>query len=195
MLRVARPDQSFWRADNCHQTRKANRSNLSRRNKIDACKIWFCTKTDRHLRRLGIVFGKIGLGGSRLKVLLDTHIWLWYAQGEERLPKNIRKIIQNHDNLLFISTISIWEAYLLDKKGRIQLPNDADRWISESLIDMAVNQLPVTHEVLRRAQRLFDLHSDPADLFIVGTAMMEGLTLLSCDEKFLVFDKLKLVQG
>jgi PIN domain nuclease of toxin-antitoxin system len=54
-----------------------------------------------------------------LKVLLDTHIWLWYLLGDEQLFENLKEIIQDCNNELWLSPISVWETVVLAQKGRI----------------------------------------------------------------------------
>jgi len=59
-----------------------------------------------------------------MKILLDTHIWLWYSLGNPKLNQTLKSAIENPDNELWLSPVSIWEALLLAEKGRISLPPD-----------------------------------------------------------------------
>jgi PIN domain nuclease of toxin-antitoxin system len=68
-----------------------------------------------------------------MKLLLDTHLWLWYALGEAKLSENLRRAIADPSNELWLSPISIWEALLLSGKGRIDLPPDPIIWIEFNL--------------------------------------------------------------
>jgi PIN domain nuclease of toxin-antitoxin system len=59
-----------------------------------------------------------------MKILLDTHIWLWYSLGNPKLTPNLKIAIEDPNNELWLSPISIWETLLLAEKGRIALPPD-----------------------------------------------------------------------
>ena len=59
-----------------------------------------------------------------MKILLDTHIWLWYSLVNPKLNQTLKSAIENPDNELWLSPVSIWEALLLAEKGRISLPPD-----------------------------------------------------------------------
>jgi PIN domain nuclease of toxin-antitoxin system len=59
-----------------------------------------------------------------MRILLDTHIWLWYGLGNPKLSQNLQTAIADPDNELWLSPISIWEALLLAEKGRMALPPD-----------------------------------------------------------------------
>jgi PIN domain nuclease of toxin-antitoxin system len=76
------------------------------------------------------------MGGFELRILLDTHIWLWYLLGNERLSKNLRAIIQNQDNKLWLSPISVWETVILAEKGRIELNSEPITWTKRYLIGL-----------------------------------------------------------
>ena len=64
-----------------------------------------------------------------MKLLLDTHIWLWYALGDPKLSDNLRSIIATDTTELWLSPISVWEVMLLAEKGRISLKSDTNTWI------------------------------------------------------------------
>ena len=69
------------------------------------------------------------MGSSTVKLLLDTHIWLWYALGDPKLSDNLRSIIATDTTELWLSPISVWEVMLLAEKGRISLKSDTNTWI------------------------------------------------------------------
>lgn len=73
------------------------------------------------------------MGSSTVKLLLDTHILLWYALGDPKLSDNLRSIIAADTTKLWLSPISIWEVLLLAEKGRISLQSNANTWIDKSL--------------------------------------------------------------
>jgi PIN domain nuclease of toxin-antitoxin system len=68
-----------------------------------------------------------------MKILLDTHIWLWYCLGNPKLASSMRSAIEDPDNELWLSPISVWEALLLAEKGRIVLPPEPMSWVQSVL--------------------------------------------------------------
>ncbi len=121
-------------------------------------------------------------GPSRLKLLLDTHIWLWGLREPNRLVPRTLSELRDTTNEIWLSPISTWEALLLHTKGKIHLSVDLVEWLAESTAGM--REAPLTHEIALVAQQL-NLHQDPADRFIAATAMVLGLTLVTADERLL----------
>ncbi len=79
-----------------------------------------------------------------MKLLLDTHIWLWYALGNPQLSSNLQSIIGSDTTELWISPISIWEVLLLAERGRISLQSDPATWIDQSLKSLAIQEARLT---------------------------------------------------
>lgn len=117
-----------------------------------------------------------------MKLLLDTHIWLWGLLEPGRLgPQTVSKL-RDTTNEIWLSPISTWEALLLHTKGRIHLSLDLVEWLAESTAGM--REAPLTHEIALVAQQL-NLHQDPADRFLAATAQVLDLTLVTADERLL----------
>jgi len=117
-----------------------------------------------------------------LKFLLDTHIWLWGMLEPNRIgPKTLLEL-RNSANEIWLSPISIWEALLLNAKGKIHLSLDLVEWLAESTAGTC--EAPLTHEIALVAQQL-PLHGDPADRFLAATAKVLDLTLVTADERLL----------
>jgi PIN domain nuclease of toxin-antitoxin system len=118
-----------------------------------------------------------------LRLLLDTHIWLWSLEASDRLGKNTAQVIKNPKNERWLSPVSTWEALTLNAKGRISLPDDISAWVAESTADFL--EAPLTHEIALAARRLSWIHSDPADRFLAATAQLLRLTLVTADARIL----------
>ena len=117
-----------------------------------------------------------------MKFLLDTHIWLWGMLEPNRIgPKTLLEL-RNSANEIWLSPISIWEALLLNAKGKIHLSLDLVEWLAESTA--GTREAPLTHEIALLAQQL-PLHGDPADRFLAATAKFLDLTLVTADERLL----------
>ena len=118
-----------------------------------------------------------------MKLLLDTHIWLWSLQDPGKLGKRVLNELRNPANELWLSPISTWEALTLNAKGRIQLPTDLRRWVTEATARL--REAPLTHEIALAAQQLALPHKDPADRFLVASAQVLDLTLITADTTLL----------
>ena len=117
-----------------------------------------------------------------MKLLLDTHIWLWLTIDPKRLGRRTSQILDDKQNELWLSPISTWEALTLHQKGKVHLHGDLSEWVANAV--SATKLAPFTHEVAL-AGRQFPYNQDPADRFLCATALILDLTLVTADEKLL----------
>ncbi len=120
-----------------------------------------------------------------MKLLLDTHVWLWTLLNESKLGAKSRRLIESVDNELWLSPISIWEASLLVERKRVRLRSDFHVWLDEAMTRLPVQEAPLTTHVALASRRVGVEHDDPADRFLAATADVFGLTLLTADERLL----------
>jgi PIN domain nuclease of toxin-antitoxin system len=120
-----------------------------------------------------------------MKLLLDTHIWLWSLGEPHRLSRRVAKELDDRQNELWLSPISIWEAFLLFRKKRVQISTDFSTWLATSLSTLPVTEAPLTFEVVRTLPTLAVPREDPADLFLAATAKAFGFTLVTSDRNLL----------
>ncbi len=120
---------------------------------------------------------------ARLKLLLDTHIWVWFAMQPQRLSAGVARRLENPENEIWLSPVSIWELRILSDKGRVKLVPDAVGWIDDSIKGLKIREAPLTFEVAIAVSSLNLPHNDPADGFIAATAKVFGLTLVTADEQ------------
>jgi PIN domain nuclease of toxin-antitoxin system len=120
-----------------------------------------------------------------VKLLLDTHIWLWSLGEPHKLSQRVTKELDDGRNELWLSPISIWEAFLLFKKKRVHISTDFEIWLSNSLSELPVIEAPLTFEVARALSTVAAPHEDPADLFLAATAKAFGLTLVTADRSLI----------
>lgn len=116
-----------------------------------------------------------------MKLLLDTHIWLWYALGDPQLSENLRSTIASDTTELWLSPISIWYALLLAEKGRISLQSEATDWIDQSINSLAIREAPLNRHIAVLSRQIKLPHQDPADRFIAATAVHYQLQLATAD--------------
>lgn len=120
-----------------------------------------------------------------MKLLLDTHIWLWYLQGNNRLSDNLQQIIASSDTELWLSPISVWETLVLAEKGRIKLNSEPLVWVKRYLRSLDINEARLTYDIAMRSRQLELSHQDPADRFIAATAIELELILATVDRRLL----------
>ncbi len=120
-----------------------------------------------------------------MKLLLDTHVWLWALLEPDRLKSRVRRTIADRGSELWLSSISIWEAALLVERGRLTPSGPAASWLDQALQSLPVRDAPLTRDVARASRSLALPHDDPADRFIAATAHVHGLTLVTADRALL----------
>ena len=118
-----------------------------------------------------------------MKLLLDTHIWLWYALGEKDLSENLQQVMSKPDTQLWLSPISVWETLILVEKGRIQLDRKPKTWIQKYLRLLNLKEARLTFEIAILSRQLEFVHQDPADRFLGATAIAKSLTLATVDRR------------
>jgi PIN domain nuclease of toxin-antitoxin system len=117
-----------------------------------------------------------------LKLLLDTHIWLWSQSDPGRLGKRAAEALSNAGNELWLSPVSIWEVLTLAQKKRIHIADPLE-WVEIAAAQL--REAPLTQEVVRASFVLALPHADPADRFLAATAKVLGLTLVTADKTLL----------
>ncbi len=114
-----------------------------------------------------------------MKLLLDTHIWLWSLREPGRLGKRVQHELRDATNELWLSPISTWEALTLTAEGRIRLHGDLKEWVARATARF--REAPLTHEIALAARELPLANQDPADRFLAATALVLDLTLITAD--------------
>ena len=114
-----------------------------------------------------------------MKLLLDTHIWLWSLRDPKLLGKRIQQELRDPANELWLSPISTWEALTLNAKGRIRLHGNLVEWVAHATAPF--HEALLTHEIALAARQLLLPHQDPADRFLAATAQVLDLTLVTAD--------------
>jgi len=118
-----------------------------------------------------------------MKFLLDTHIWLWCLLEPKKLSHRVARALKEEDNELWLSPISVWEALVLCEKKRLAVrEEDPSLWMTQALQKIPLKEAPLTHEVALATQKIHLPHRDPADRFLIATALVHGLTLVTADK-------------
>jgi len=113
-----------------------------------------------------------------LKILLDTHILLWWLDANPLLPREAIALIRDPENTIFVSAVSLWEIWLKQSLGKLRVPADfVDRLATE-----AFENLPLTGAQTARIGQMEWIHRDPFDRMLVAQAQTENLVFLTADE-------------
>lgn len=120
-----------------------------------------------------------------MKLLLDTHIWLWSALQPERLSRRVSKELANSENELWLSAISVWELTILHRKRQFRLPQDLETWVANSLAELELIEAPLTIEVALTVPLIRFPHGDPADQLLAASAKVFDLTFVTGDERLM----------
>ena len=122
-----------------------------------------------------------------MKLLLDTHVWLWWNTTPDRLTTAARRQIGDAGNEVFLSAASVWEMAIKRRMGKLPLPEPVASYVSRRLAADAIVSLPVTAEHAAAVETLELLHRDPFDRLLIVQARHEGLRLLTADDQVLAY--------
>jgi PIN domain nuclease of toxin-antitoxin system len=120
-----------------------------------------------------------------MKLLLDTHIWLWALLDPDRLTPAVRAALASGENELWLSPISVWEAQLLAERGRVRVDVAPAEWVARMVQALPRREAALTTDIAVASRRLALTHDDPADRFLAATAHVLGLTLVTADVRLI----------
>ena len=117
-----------------------------------------------------------------MKLLLDTHIFLWYIGADPNLPVTFRDAARNPANEVYLSAVSVWEAVIKHALGKLSLPSAPAEYLPAQREAHRITTLPLEEAALAHLALLPALHRDPFDRILVAQALQHGLTLVTVDE-------------
>ena len=120
-----------------------------------------------------------------MKLLLDTHIWIWALHSPEKLGRAVRRRLENPGNELYLSPISIWEARHLERRKRLRIKQSFPEWLDQVFSRMPLLEAPFNSAVAVEASRIELPQADLGDLFLAATASVFGLILVTADSRLL----------
>jgi PIN domain nuclease of toxin-antitoxin system len=120
-----------------------------------------------------------------VRLLLDTHIWIWNYTAPEKLTSEVARELAKADNERYLSPVSVWEVAVLLEKGRVSLRQDFGEWFKQSVEDLGLVEAPLDWAVAQELRFTLLGHRNPADRFLVATAKVYNLTLVTSDERLL----------
>jgi len=122
-----------------------------------------------------------------MKVLIDTHIFIWYVQNSEKLTNSVAKLINNGRNEILLSTVSIWEIAIKQSIGKLNLGVPYANFIREQMSLNKMELLPISLEHLEIVTSLPFHHRDPFDRLLIAQAIAEGIAIVSADSAFSLY--------
>jgi len=123
-----------------------------------------------------------------LRLLLDTHIWLWGLLEPQRLRPAVTIALDDSENELWLSPVAVWETLLLAERGRLQLNAPPADWVEHQLSRVPLRDAPLTREVAVVSRSLDLTHQNPVDRFIAATAVVYDLVLVTADDRLRASD-------
>ncbi len=123
-----------------------------------------------------------------MRILLDTHAYLWWVTEPDRLSPSGRSLLEDSANEVFFSAVSAWEIAIKVSQGKLSLEVSIKRLVLEEPSAQHFLPLPVTAAHAVRAAALPLHHRDPFDRLLLSQALAEDMALLSCDRQFAKYD-------
>lgn len=119
-----------------------------------------------------------------MKLLLDTHVFLWFVLGDMSLSSTARQLIENPAHEKFVSVASVWEVAIKYSLGKISLSSAFPTFMPQHIRGNGFNLLNISLEHCTTVSSLAFHHRDPFDRLIIAQAMVEGMTIISKDTAF-----------
>jgi len=119
-----------------------------------------------------------------MRILLDTHVFLWAILNDERCNGPMREAMRDGKNELYLSVASIWEILIKADLGKLPLPKPTSTFIATEMHKNRVRQLGIQAPHLSALENLPPLHKDPFDRMIVAQAKSDRLTIATADTSF-----------
>ena len=116
-----------------------------------------------------------------MRLLLDTHVLLWWLLDDSRLSAAARAALADGSNTILVSAASAWEVAIKASLGKLPLPPEAEARIADAVVEAGFIQLPVTFAHAAGVRTLPWRHRDPFDRLLVAQSKVEGLTLVTGD--------------
>lgn len=123
-----------------------------------------------------------------MRVLLDTHVLLWWLGEPQRLSRTARDVLEDSRNELHWSIVGTWEIGLKLSKGKLKLPLPLDEYLESRLLQSGMRQLPLLPQHVYAMLELPAHHGDPFDRTLIAQAQAERLGIVSADRAFARYD-------
>ena len=116
-----------------------------------------------------------------MRILLDTHIFLWFISGDTQLSIDIRDAIREPNNEIYLSAVSVWEAIVKYQLGKLPLPEHPETYLPKQRDLHQIASLSLDENSVVQLAELPPLHRDPFDRMLICQALKNGLTIATVD--------------
>lgn len=116
-----------------------------------------------------------------MRILLDTHIFLWFISGDTQLSTDVRDSIRDPDNEVYLSAVSVWEAIVKYQLGKLPLPERPETYLPRQRDLHQIASLALDESSVIHLAKLLPLHRDPFDRMLICQALHNGLTIATVD--------------
>lgn len=120
-----------------------------------------------------------------MKLLLDTHIWIWSMLEPERMSRAVQNALNDPENERWLSPLSIYEAWVLHERNKFAVTKPFEAWVQDSFSASPANEATLTFQVALEVRNLEFAHRDPIDRFLVASARVYELTLVTSDRRLI----------
>lgn len=123
-----------------------------------------------------------------MRLLLDTHVWIWWLTDPDRLSRPAYMALRDADSELFLSPASTWELMVKSTAGRVAVSESVEALVEEAIAASGVQPLPIEHRHALQLRQLPAHHRDPFDRMLVAQAQSAGLILVTADQQLAAYD-------
>lgn len=116
-----------------------------------------------------------------MKLLLDTHIFLWFISGDVKLPNHLQNSIRDLNNDVYLSCVSVWEATVKYQLGKLPLPASPEIYLPKQRQQHFISSLNLDEESISQLVNLPLLHRDPFDRILICQALQHNMTIVTLD--------------
>ena len=116
-----------------------------------------------------------------MKLLLDSHVLLWYLVNDDRLPQPVKDLLEDPATPVTVSVATLWELMVKALAGRLHLPDAPERFLTDPIVDAGFRQLALEPRHVLALPELPQIHGDPFDRMLVAQAVVEGMSVVSGD--------------
>ena len=126
-----------------------------------------------------------------MKILLDTHIFLWFITNNKRLADKYYDAISNQDNEIYLSVVSVWEATIKYQLGKLPLPESPEIYLPKQREKHLISSLSIAETTITQLAKLPPLHNDPFDRLLLCQSLEHDLIIMTEDKAILSYPMAK----
>ena len=127
-----------------------------------------------------------------MKILLDTHIFLWFIENNNRLSAQWRTEIENPDNQVYLSVASVWECIIKYQIGKLNFPESPEVYLTKKRKQHLISSLVIDEDSIAYLTNLPLLHKDPFDRLLICQSLQHNLLIMTEDNAILSYPNLQI---